>query len=431
MNTLYLRLPSKAAAEAAEHWVALPCPFAVVNSAGAIEREGVEPLSQLEELAASVRQVVLLLSASDVNLLRMQVPPLPPNKLRAALPNLVEDQLIGDPADCVMVAGPAKDGLRTIAVVQRAWLEILIKTFSAFGVQKMKALPAQLCLPVNPPAASASVTSFDADMDVTLRLNEHEGIGLPIASWAFDASETSEQPAQAMGEVIAAITTLAPTVPVTLYVPSRELDAYRRAVADRAGSGPGIDIQSDRWPHWIESADGVPLDLISGITQEGGKKIDWKAWRLPLTLAGLLLAVHVAGLNFQWMSLRSEATSLRASLTEIYRSVYPNETVILDPVAQMRQRVAAARRGQGDPAGDEFIALLAAFGESWRNVNQGQAATTPAGVEYREQTLFVRLPPNADVPAEKMNEALARYNLALQPAPSQSDAVVWQIRSRS
>lgn len=431
MNTLYLRLPSKAASEAAEHWVALPCPFAVVNTAGAIEREGVEPLSQLEELAASVRQVVLLLSASDVSLLRMQVPPLPPNKLRAALPNLVEDQLLGDPADCVMVAGPASEGMRTIAVVQRAWLEILTKTFSAFGVQKMKALPAQFCLPIHPPAATASVTAHDTDIDVTLRLNEHEGFGLPIASWVAETAESSEQPEQAAAEVIAAITTLAPTVPVTLYVPSAELDVYRQAVAGMTATGPGIDIRPDRWSHWIEGADKAPLDLMTGFTQEGGKKFDWKPWRLPLTLAGLLLAVHVAGLNFQWMNLRSEATSLRASMTEIYRSVYPNETVILDPVAQMRQKVAAARRGQGDPAGDEFIALLAAFGESWSNVTQGQTAAAPAGVEYRDQTLFVRLPPNANVPAEKMNEALARYNLALQSAPSQSDAVVWQIRSRS
>lgn len=425
MNTLYLRLPSKAAAEAAEHWVALPCPFAVVNSAGAIEREGIEPLSQLEELAASVRQVVLLLSASDVSLLRMQVPPLPPNKLKAALPNLIEDQLIGDPADCVIVAGPASEGMRTIAVVQRAWLDILARTFSAFGVQKMKALPAQLCLPINPPAAAASVTVRDTDMDLALRLNEYEGIGLPIAP------QDPEQPEQTMEEVIAAITTLVPAAPVTLYVPSSELTAYRDVAEGSRQTGRAIDIQPDRWSHWIEGANRVPLDLISGFAQDGGKKIDWKSWRLPLTLAALLLAVHIAGLNFQWMSLRGEAASLRASMTEIYRSVYPNETVILDPAKQMRQKVTAARRGQGDPAGDEFIALLAAFGESWRNVTQGQDAAIPAGVEYRDQTLFVRLQPNTNVPEEKMNEALARYNLALQPAPSQSDAVVWQIRSRS
>jgi general secretion pathway protein L len=422
VNTLYLRLPSKAAAEAAEHWVALPCPFAVVNTAGNIEREGIEPLSQLEELAARVRQVVLLLSASDVSLLRMQVPPLPPNKLKAALPNLVEDQLIGDPTDCVMVAGPAVDGMRSIAIVQRAWLEILTKTFTAFGVQKLKALPAQLCLPIDPPAAAAAVTAQSTDMDITLRLNEHEGIGLPIAP---------EPPESAMQEVITAINTLAPHAPITLYVPPQELDAYRDVLEQATTAGKPVAVQADRWSNWISGAEQAPIDLMSGMGTDGGHKIDWKRWRLPLTLAGLLLLVHIVGLNIQAAHLRSEAASLRASLNEIYRSVYPNETVILDPLAQMQKKVEAAKRGSGDPAGDEFVALLAAFGESLETATKGQSAPPPQGVEYRERTLFVRMPPNANVPAEQVGEALARYNLTLQAAPSQADASVWQIRRRS
>ncbi len=423
MSTLYLRLPSKAVAEAAEHWVALPCLFAVTNTAGQIEREGMEPLSQLEELVASVKQVVLLLSASDVSLLRMQVPPLPPNKLKAALPNLVEDQLITDPAECVLVAGPAADGMRTIAVVQRAWLEILVRTFTVFGAKKLKAIPAQLCLPIDPPGAAASVTAHDSDMDVCLRLNEHEGIGLPIAP---------QQPETAMQEVIATVATLVPGAPIALYVPPEELEGYRQALAEDGAAGARIDLQPDRWSHWLAGAGMVPLDLVSGMEVESGPKIDWKRWRLPLVLAGLLLLVQVVGLNMQWARLQSEAGSLRASLTEIYRSVYPNETVILDPLAQMRKKVDAAKRGSGDPTGDEFVGLLAAFGEAWSSVAQGQGkAAIPAAVEFRERSLFVRLPPNANVPAEKMGAALAPYNLTLQAAPSQSDAVVWQIRSRS
>src|SRR5690606_20109828 len=119
------------------------------------------------------KQVVLLLSASDVSLLRLQVPPLPPGKLKAALPSLVEEQLISDPAECVIVAGPADEGMRTIAVVQRAWLDILVRTFTAFGAKKLTAVPAQLCLPVEPPAVAASVIAHQGDRDVVLRLNEH------------------------------------------------------------------------------------------------------------------------------------------------------------------------------------------------------------------------------------------------------------------
>src|SRR5674476_1695699 len=105
------------------------------------------PLSELSDTVAKSQRVVLLLAASDVTLLRVKVPPLSSARLKATLPNLVEDQLIADPSDCVVVAGGLSDGLRTVAVVQRAWLDLLAKTLFAIGARALAALPAQLCLP--------------------------------------------------------------------------------------------------------------------------------------------------------------------------------------------------------------------------------------------------------------------------------------------
>ena len=152
MSTLYIRLPSKAVADGAPHWHALACPFALVSNANlshgsSIERQGTSPLSELSDTVAKSQRVVLLLAASDVTVLRLQVPPLSSARLKAALPNLVEEQLIADPSDCVVVAGGLSDGLRTVAVVQRTWLDLLAKTLIAFGARHIAALPAQLCLP--------------------------------------------------------------------------------------------------------------------------------------------------------------------------------------------------------------------------------------------------------------------------------------------
>ena len=44
-------------------------------------------------------------------------------------------------------------------------------------------------------------------------------------------------------------------------------------------------------------------------------------------------------------------------MTQTFRSVYPNQTTILDPVAQMRQNIARARASTGDVAPDEFTYL--------------------------------------------------------------------------
>ena len=85
--------------------------------------------------------MVLILAAADVNLLQPQVPPLSDAKLKLALPNLVEEQLLADPSDCVIVAGRAADNSRLIAVVQRDWLELLVKTLHALGANQLQVRP--------------------------------------------------------------------------------------------------------------------------------------------------------------------------------------------------------------------------------------------------------------------------------------------------
>ena len=164
MSILYIRLPSKVAADNSQHWISLPCPFALVSRGDAIEREGVVPLSDLGDMVGKAQRVVLLVAASDVTLLRIQVPPLSAARLRAALPHLVEDQLMSDPSECVIVAGTSFEGLRTVAVANSGWLEVLSKTMVTFGVKDIVAVPAQLCLPYQATAVSAAIAGHDAEI---------------------------------------------------------------------------------------------------------------------------------------------------------------------------------------------------------------------------------------------------------------------------
>lgn len=420
MTTLYIRLPSRAAAGQPPQWNALPCPFAVVANNGAIEREAIAPLSELSGIVRSAQRTVLLLAASDVSLLRVKVPPMSVARLRAALPNLVEDHLIGDPADQVVVAGREAEGLRTVAVVQRDWLELLMRTLRAAGARQLVALPSQLCLPWQPEAVGAAVTGQGTDIDLTVRLSPYEGIGLPILP---------EQPQDAAREVFEAIAAVVPQGSVVLYVPGSELPAYQAAAEDLTAHGERILPRVDSWQHWIAGARDNPLDLIAGLGAAGAPKLEWRRWRWPLALAMLLLVVNVVALNYDWWRLRGEAGALRTAMTRIYRSAYPKDTLIVDPLAQMRQKIAGARRASGEAAPDDFTMLAARFGEAWSAASQGRAPPI-AGLEYKERALLVRIKPGGQAPTvEQMQPALAARGLSLAPAPAQAGATVWQIRS--
>lgn len=414
MSTLYIRLPSKAAADSMDAGAPMYCHFALASNSGAVEREGVAALSELSEVAGRAQRVVVLLAASDVTLLRIKVPPLSPARLKAALPNLIEDHLMSDPADCVVVAGASVDGLRTVAVVQRGWLEIVSKTLTSLGARRMSAVPAQLCLPHEADAASAAITEQGTDIDVAVRLSEQDGIGLPI---------TADQPELAPVEVIQSLCAVVPHARITLYVPQAKVRDYQETVGAVPALDERITLHADNWPRWIAGAEKNPLDLMAGFGMASGPSFNWRPWRWPLGLAAAILVINAAALNIDWLRAKRESDALRMTMVQIYKSAYPKETVIVDPLAQMRQKLAAAQRESGQVAPDDFVALAAAFGEAWGSA--GQSPQSIAGIEYRERSLSVKLKPGINVSLEQMQPALAAQNLSV----SQPNSGILQVRS--
>lgn len=418
MSTLYIRLPARAAIEHGANAAAIGCAYALASDGGNVEREGEAVLSQLAELVTAAQRTVLIVAAADVNLLRTAVPPLAPARLKAALPNLVEDRLISDPDESVVVGGRSLDGLLTVAVVQRDWLEMLSATLVALGARRLTALPGQLCLPHHADTVSAAVSATDAalggDLALTLRLSAEEGLGLPLQP------EAGRTPAP---EALQMLRLMAPQGAVTLYVPAAEVGAWQEAV--RALGDEQIAVQPDRWAHWIAAARAAEPDLLSGLGADAGPRFDWRPWRWPLVLAGLVLLVNVLALNLDWWHLRQDAKAARAAMTRIYHEAYPNETVIVDPILQMRQKIAAARQASGEPVADDFLPLAAAFAEAWNSAGNGHALPPIAALEYHERGLLVRIKPDGEVPLEPLKTALAAHQLEL----AQQGADALQIRS--
>lgn len=380
-------------------------------------------MTELFATLAMAQRVVILLAASDVTVLHISIPPLSAAKLKAALPNLVEDQLLGNPADCVVVAGNVSDGLRTVAVVQRVWLELVTKTFMTFGARHISVLPAQLCLPCQTDRVVAAVNQQDNSIDLTLRLSAQGGMGLAIAI---------EQPELAAHEVVQTLCAVVPEAPITLYVPLSSMPAYHEALNNIVGLKERISITADNWPMWIKGAHGAPLNLMTGLSTESGVKVDWHPWRWALILAASILIVNICALNIDWWQMKNEAATLRATMTQIYQARYPKEFVIIDPIAQMRQKIAFAKRDAGLASADDFTTLAAAFGEAW-NSSTSTEKPAIAKLDYREHSLLVtfKSSPNGVSVAllQQIKPALASRNLSLTVAPSESGSINWQIRS--
>jgi general secretion pathway protein L len=403
LTTLIIRYPAKASVDSG---AAQTCAFALVGDGGNLLQQGAAPLGNLGDMVAAARRVTLLLAASDTALLRMKTPPLSGAKLKAALPALVEEQVLGDPADCVLAATAADDeGMRTVAVVQRAWLEVLVKALLAQGAQAVSVMPSQLCLPFQPGAVSAALVPGDAGFDLVMRQSQFEGLGMTLPAHPQAALQT--------------LRALAGEQPVTLYVSA----AQRAQLAPLAAEIPHLTLEEDHWAHWVAGARSAGLDLAPALGNNGASARAWQRWRWPVRIAVLAVLINVVGVNVEWLRLRGEAKAVSQSMTQTFKSVYPKEPLVAAPLEQMQRNIRLAKASSGEAGGDEFVTLSAAFGEA---MNVLPRKDIIASLEYKDHALLIKVKPNTvdGTAVQQLRAALAGRKLDMQePVPG-----AWKIQ---
>ena len=211
--------------------------------------------------------MVLLLAASDVTLLQVKVPPLSGARLKAALPGLVEEQVLGDPADCVLVAGARVRRRRHRA--PSPWCSApgskpIVKPLLAQGARaRVGAAGAAV------PAAGAGqrVAAPSAAAKSPCATAQFQGLGLALAG---------ADPAVALQTARA----LAGDAPLTLYVPPAQLGEYQALAAE---AGPGITLRSRRTGRTGSPARTPPASTwCPAWARPARARADWKRWRWPL-----------------------------------------------------------------------------------------------------------------------------------------------------
>lgn len=319
-----------------------------------------------------VKSVSLVYDARDVTVLTAQLPALPAARLAKAVPNVVEDQLLQDVGSCAFAIGPPQSGnQRTVAVVDRSWLEFTLGAFERRGITVAAAWPAQLVLP----RAADGWAMACLNDGIAVRMNDQAGFG-----WAAspDADARAEAIAQSMllarekgvgaGELV-------------IYAE----DGAWRAPAERAGQQLGQGFRMTALPLPKDCS----VDLLDGrggsARQRWLARVDWRAWRWPVGLAAGTLALWLLGLNLQWGQMVRERKALQVAMDNRFRQTVPNAQVV-DSMLQMQRHVASLRARTGQTGPDDFVPLLARFASALG----ARAADSLAGVDYRDGRLKVR-----------------------------------------
>ena len=317
----------------------------VVIHGGAPAEAGDSPVALLPK--ASVVDVVF--DTADVFVAGIDAPRLSDAKLRQALPNLLEDRLLTNPADCHFAferPASGSDGADAaqlaVSVIDRGVLTRALDALTAAGLRPQRAF----CEVYTLPAPRAGVLSVRVARSRGIaRSGRHDGFAFdlegdePPAALLLAVRRLGIRRVQAYGPEADRLLALAPALGAEVEVAGRELD--------------------------LEAVDrGV--NLLQGTFDAGGllwraglPKLSARAVRAPLGWAAAALLVFIAGMNAYWLKLESESKALKQQMENAFRTNFPESTAIVDPVLQTKRQLNDLRARAGLPSANDFSVLNA------------------------------------------------------------------------
>nr|WP_277625280.1 type II secretion system protein GspL [Burkholderia cenocepacia] len=377
---MIVSLPPREPAVPLQEWQWPELPFTLVDKAGQVQRAGRAALALLPRANATV----LIVAARDVLLLAATVPPLKGPKLRQALPNIVEDQLIQDPLGCHIALDPAAlpDGRRVLAVVDRAWFRTICDAFTAAGAPRLElavargALGEGFAAPASRAAGTLAALAGGGDVEL------------------YELGEPGAEPRLAsVGR------TDAPLLPGAAPL---SFDTFARRALTEPFDLCQFEFESQPWRF---------------------DRATVKRLRVPIALAAATLGVAVIGMNLHWWKLSRERDALSAQITETLLSAFPKTTTVLDPPAQMQRQLDQLRLAAGELSPNDFLALSSGLSRSMGALPLNGIAS----LDYHDRRLDVGFKPEVKVDPD-FTQRLARNGLS---GEVDSNTGKWTIRSRS
>lgn len=231
MSTLTVLMPPREAGVSPQAWQLPALRFVLADRRGRVLRSGEASLALLPK----ARATVLIVAARDVLLVDAIVPPLAAARLRQALPNIIEDQLLSDGPPPHIALGPAVPGLRkgasrrTLAAIDRGWLRFLHESLTAAGHRNIRAVPLVACLPMVPSAQPVAAAVAVAEA-VAAAATTDDTPNMPAA----DAAAIASTPAGTTLDAPAAAAAAATIGTEGVAVDAEAAAAYEQAQAAEA-----------------------------------------------------------------------------------------------------------------------------------------------------------------------------------------------------
>jgi general secretion pathway protein L len=441
LSTLIVLLPPRDPAVPSQEWQLPELPFVLLDKSGRTQRAGRSALALLPRATTTV----LMVAARDLLMMPATLPPLRGPRLRQALPNIVEDQLIQDPQTCHIAVDPKPlaGGRQLLAIIDRGWFRFVCESFANAGHRSLRAVPVTRCLP------QAAALDLNAPAEVAEMVNAGEPAMAGSASVATSLPGVAPVVAPGVASVVpmvaAVLGAVVQTAPALLLegavesaasnsvprvelaiargvqgeglaVPANAVNATLGALAGAApvslymltelpGNEPSLATSSPaRLAAYIHGASPLPFEQLArralecrfDLCQFEFASQPWRLdratlrrLRLPVLLAVGALVIAIVGANVQWLMLARQRDAINTQMTELLLTTFPKTTVVLDAPDQMARQLQQLRIAAGELSPDDFLVLADGLARSLAPV----PVNGIAALDYHDRRLDVTFKP--------------------------------------
>ncbi|WP_261627095.1 type II secretion system protein GspL [Pseudoalteromonas holothuriae] len=382
------------------HWLVFSSADEQIIASGQLQ--STEQLEQLSQKAVN-REVILLLSASQVQLKRVPLPTKWNRKLEQALPFMLEEHLACDVDELFIAIGqPALDGEQhcvEVAVCDKQWFSQWLALFDAHDIELTRVVPDALLLPEQP--------------DNTLSMIElGEQWLCRLGLWHISAIEKSWGADYLHALQPSKIVHYSPAEGVPEVAPKEakesEYELPLALLAKQLGNSTfnlrqGVFAAKKKQPQW------------------------WRDWRSGLVAAGIAIGCFVVVKGTQLVMLQKQADDFKAQAVATYQQAFPGKVV---RPHLLKKQIEGELAGLSNTEHGGFLELtnhlVAVYGE----VNN----FTPETLRYdrRRNELRIRARANGFQVFGQVKAILEQRGLTVQQGSlnNDGDVVIGEIRLR-
>ena len=351
-------------------WVVASSSGAVLDASHAQDPAGLS-------FAASGRRVALLAPSGDVLHLSATLPEGSESRLAQVVPFALEDQVAEDPERLQFALGALRvgpDGATDVDVVSRELLDRWLAAARDAGLESVAVHAESTLVPTRPGQVSLLVD----ERCLVLRQEGQRPLVLPAAD-----------PATALELALADIPGVEDLL-VTVNADARDWLRWQAAFESWRARLHGLHIQllpGGTLP-WFAAqlSASEPINLLQGayaMRRPGEGR--WRAWRVAVLLAAVLVVVQLVGDVLSQRRLRAQERALDTAIQQLFSQAMPGAVSGGRPRALIERRLAQLSAATAGKEG--WLAMLTAVGNALREVPGAQLR----GLEFQPGSLDLTL----------------------------------------